>query len=289
MNTSSSHHRVVISSIPPPPPPPLLPTTTKQTRRFNTRHNRHPNYPDMSVTSSDFPDDPDLFPELPPNSTTDDYNFFPSTSEINLIKSHHIQSRASSTSSPTGTTIIIKTEEVVIVALVLTIWIGVILLFIRKWGKIRGLEPYTPTFEHRNSSSNHSTAIMIPPPVVPTVEGGRGRLTPRHSIPDPLPLSSIAKNYHHHHHNRPRSNSRQCETFGTHFPFPPPPNVTLTRPSRQWEKKVLLYTNPFASNLSKKVISSEPDVRVCSTLPIRPPHTQKNLQFDLSSSSGSLK
>lgn len=49
--------------------------------------------------------------------------------------------------------------------IVLVIWIGVILLFVRKWGKIRGLEPYTPTFD-RNASF---------------------------SIPPPIPLSSIMK------------------------------------------------------------------------------------------------
>lgn len=53
---------------------------------------------------------------------------------------------------------LVTTEEAVIVGIVLVIWVGVILLFVRKWGKIRGLEPYTPTFD-RNAS------FSIPPPI----------------------------------------------------------------------------------------------------------------------------
>jgi hypothetical protein len=52
---------------------------------------------------------------------------------------------------------LVTTEEVIIVSIVLIIWIAVILLFVRKWGKIRELEPYTPTFD-RNAS------FSIPPP-----------------------------------------------------------------------------------------------------------------------------
>lgn len=46
-----------------------------------------------------------------------------------------------------------KPEEAVIVTLVLIIWIGTIFLFIHKWGKIRGIEPYTPAFERTLTST----------------------------------------------------------------------------------------------------------------------------------------
>ena len=48
---------------------------------------------------------------------------------------------------------LVKPEEAVIVGFVLIVWIGVIFLFIRKWGKIRGSEPYTPAFERTLAST----------------------------------------------------------------------------------------------------------------------------------------
>ncbi|KAL0268001.1 UNVERIFIED_CONTAM: hypothetical protein PYX00_010103 [Menopon gallinae] len=59
---------------------------------------------------------------------------------------------ANSTGSP-QTKIIVRTEEVVIVTLVLVLWIAAIALFFNRWGKIRMLEPYQPKFiqQHRPS------------------------------------------------------------------------------------------------------------------------------------------
>lgn len=48
---------------------------------------------------------------------------------------------------------LVKPEEAVIVILVLIIWIGTIFLFIHKWGKIRGIEPYAPAFERTLTST----------------------------------------------------------------------------------------------------------------------------------------
>ena len=48
---------------------------------------------------------------------------------------------------------LVKPEEAVIVGFVLIVWIGVIFLFIHKWGKIRGSEPYTPAFERTLTST----------------------------------------------------------------------------------------------------------------------------------------
>lgn len=55
---------------------------------------------------------------------------------------------------PTVNKIVVRPEEAFIVILVIVLWIGAILLFIHRWGKIRMLEPYAPKFEeaiHRPS------------------------------------------------------------------------------------------------------------------------------------------
>ena len=52
---------------------------------------------------------------------------------------------------------LVTTEEIVIILIVMLIWIAVITLFVRKWGKIRSMEPFTPTFDQ-------SASFSIPPP-----------------------------------------------------------------------------------------------------------------------------
>jgi hypothetical protein len=46
-----------------------------------------------------------------------------------------------------GSKIIVRPEEALIVILVLVLWVGAISLFFHRWGKIRMLEPYIPKFE----------------------------------------------------------------------------------------------------------------------------------------------
>ncbi|ALC48264.1 CG12541, partial [Drosophila busckii] len=53
----------------------------------------------------------------------------------------------------TGPKIIVRTEEVLIVGLVLVLWVGAIMLFFNRWGKIRMLEPYQPKFQQQHRSS----------------------------------------------------------------------------------------------------------------------------------------
>lgn len=48
---------------------------------------------------------------------------------------------------------IVRTEEVLIVGLVLILWVGAIALFFNRWGKIRMLEPYQPKFQQQHRSS----------------------------------------------------------------------------------------------------------------------------------------
>ena len=53
----------------------------------------------------------------------------------------------------TGRTIIVRGEEIGIVLVVLLLWVGAIVMFFNRWGKIRMLEPYQPKFceDHRPS------------------------------------------------------------------------------------------------------------------------------------------
>uniref|UniRef100_A0A1A9W9B9 Fibronectin type III domain-containing protein n=1 Tax=Glossina brevipalpis TaxID=37001 RepID=A0A1A9W9B9_9MUSC len=52
-----------------------------------------------------------------------------------------------------GPKIIVRTEEVLIVGLVLMLWVGAIALFFNRWGKIRMLEPYQPKFQQQHRAS----------------------------------------------------------------------------------------------------------------------------------------
>lgn len=52
-----------------------------------------------------------------------------------------------------GPKIIVRTEEVLIVGLVLLLWMGAIILFFNRWGKIRMLEPYQPKFQQQHRPS----------------------------------------------------------------------------------------------------------------------------------------
>lgn len=60
---------------------------------------------------------------------------------------------ANDTTIETGPKIIVRTEEVLIVGLVLILWVGAIMLFFNRWGKIRMLEPYQPKFQQQHRSS----------------------------------------------------------------------------------------------------------------------------------------
>ncbi|XP_055371007.1 uncharacterized protein LOC129605339 [Condylostylus longicornis] len=52
-----------------------------------------------------------------------------------------------------GPKLIVRTEEVLIVSFVLLMWMGAIMLFFNRWGKIRMLEPYQPKFEQKHRTS----------------------------------------------------------------------------------------------------------------------------------------
>lgn len=61
-----------------------------------------------------------------------------------------------------GNKIVVRPEEALIVITVLLLWIGAILLFVRRWGKIRNCEPYAPKFEAENHrGSCHDQANLI--------------------------------------------------------------------------------------------------------------------------------
>ena len=54
---------------------------------------------------------------------------------------------------------LVKPEEIIIVSAVLILWISVIALFIHKWGKIRGLEPYIPHFDRTSIHTHPPNAV----------------------------------------------------------------------------------------------------------------------------------
>ncbi|XP_017475727.1 PREDICTED: uncharacterized protein LOC108365991 [Rhagoletis zephyria] len=58
-----------------------------------------------------------------------------------------------STAAGSGPKIVVRPEEVIIVGLVLMLWVGAIVLFFNRWGKIRMLEPYQPKFQQQHRSS----------------------------------------------------------------------------------------------------------------------------------------
>lgn len=58
----------------------------------------------------------------------------------------------------------VRTEEVLIVVLVLLLWVGAIALFFNRWGKIRMLEPYQPKFQQHRASCPLVEIDPITPP-----------------------------------------------------------------------------------------------------------------------------
>lgn len=55
--------------------------------------------------------------------------------------------------------VIVRAEEILLVALVLVIWVAAIALFFNRWGKIRMLEPYQPKFQQ-----SHRASCPLSPP-----------------------------------------------------------------------------------------------------------------------------
>ncbi|XP_045473381.1 uncharacterized protein LOC123679881 isoform X2 [Harmonia axyridis] len=62
-----------------------------------------------------------------------------------------------------STEVVVRVEEVVLVALVLLIWVAAIALFINRWGKIRMLEPYQPKFHQQPHRPSCPLAPLSPP------------------------------------------------------------------------------------------------------------------------------
>jgi hypothetical protein len=48
----------------------------------------------------------------------------------------------------------VRPEEIVIVILILILWVGAIILFVRRWGKIRMLVPYQPRYVYTDEQTN---------------------------------------------------------------------------------------------------------------------------------------
>ncbi|XP_057664116.1 uncharacterized protein LOC130898680 isoform X2 [Diorhabda carinulata] len=61
--------------------------------------------------------------------------------------------------------VVVRVEEVLLVALVLIIWVAAIALFFNRWGKIRMLEPYQPKFHQQPHRPSCPLAPLSPPGV----------------------------------------------------------------------------------------------------------------------------
>lgn len=68
---------------------------------------------------------------------------------------------------PDPPVVIVRAEEILLVALVLVIWVAAIALFFNRWGKIRMLEPYQPKFQQ----SHRASCPLSPPTTQVSVQG----------------------------------------------------------------------------------------------------------------------
>ncbi|CAG9819205.1 unnamed protein product [Phaedon cochleariae] len=67
--------------------------------------------------------------------------------------------------------VVVRVEEILLVALVLVIWVAAIALFFNRWGKIRMLEPYQPKFCQQPHRPSCPLAPLSPPGVSSQVRG----------------------------------------------------------------------------------------------------------------------
>ncbi|XP_068158850.1 uncharacterized protein [Drosophila tropicalis] len=138
-----------------------------------------------------------------------------------------------STNVETGPKIIVRTEEVLIVGLVLVLWVGAIMLFFNRWGKIRMLEPYQPKFQQQHRSS----CPLVDLEAVQTHQRSsvsRMSMGMVHNLNMPTCQftaynpSIYAKGYASHvsHVSRPRQNSVFVGASTSHCLMPKPPRKT---------------------------------------------------------------
>ncbi|XP_060663684.1 uncharacterized protein LOC132796507 isoform X2 [Drosophila nasuta] len=139
------------------------------------------------------------------------------------------------TAIETGPKIIVRTEEVLIVGLVLILWVGAIMLFFNRWGKIRMLEPYQPKFQqqHRSSCplvdmeavSAHQRASVSRMSMGMVHNHNLNMPTCQFAAYNP---SLYAKGYASHVSNvsRPRQNSVFVGASTSHYLMPKPPRKT---------------------------------------------------------------
>ncbi|XP_039296446.1 uncharacterized protein LOC111056862 [Nilaparvata lugens] len=115
--------------------------------------------------------------------------------------------------------VVIRTEEALIVIMVLVLWVAAIALFFNRWGKIRMLEPYQPKFhqEHRPSC-----------PAADTI-GGHSQLqqhrtsVSKFTMMDPPVFASVPPTYRTlAANNRPRQNSVFVGASLNQLPTNPP-------------------------------------------------------------------
>ncbi|KAH8419780.1 hypothetical protein KR009_002460, partial [Drosophila setifemur] len=140
---------------------------------------------------------------------------------------------SNSTAVETGPKIIVRTEEVLIVGLVLVLWVGAIMLFFNRWGKIRMLEPYQPKFQQQHRSS----CPLVDIDAVTTHQRSsvsRMSMGMVHNLNMPTCQfaaynpNMYAKGYASHvsQASRPRQNSVFVGASNSHYMIPRPPRKT---------------------------------------------------------------
>ncbi|XP_064538868.1 uncharacterized protein LOC135428709 [Drosophila montana] len=139
------------------------------------------------------------------------------------------------TKPETGPKIIVRTEEVLIVGLVLILWVAAIMLFFNRWGKIRMLEPYQPKFQQQHRSSCPLVDIdAVATHQRSSVSRMSMGMVHNHTLNMPTCQfaaynpSLYAKGYASHvsHVSRPRQNSVFVGASTSHYLMPRPPRKT---------------------------------------------------------------
>ncbi|KAM7347596.1 uncharacterized protein ACRADG_007141 isoform 2-T2 [Cochliomyia hominivorax] len=124
-----------------------------------------------------------------------------------------------------GPKIIVRTEEILIVGIVLMLWIGAIILFFNRWGKIRMLEPYQPKFQQQHRASCPLSDIDS----IPLQRSSVSRMSMGFVNNVNMPSCQFAAynpGLYSKAHSRPRQNSVFVGSSPNQYLMPRPPRKT---------------------------------------------------------------
>ncbi|XP_030244785.1 uncharacterized protein LOC108656805, partial [Drosophila navojoa] len=169
------------------------------------------------------------------SNTSVDYNAELANSQETDPTGTAATATSNGTALETGPKIIVRTEEVLIVGLVLILWVGAIMLFFNRWGKIRMLEPYQPKFQQQHRSSCPLVDIdAVQTHQRSSVSRMSMGMVHNHNLNMPTCQFAAynpniyAKGYASHvsHVSRPRQNSVFVGASTSHYLMPRPPRKT---------------------------------------------------------------